>query len=64
MSDAPDAQGARTLLRWGGAIATLLFAAASIAYVLEGASIGPIMINAALAVGFGRFTRREWRRAR
>lgn len=58
----PEAFGHKALRRWGSALTSLLFAAVTVAYLLEGASIGAVMFAATLAVWFGVFAWREWRR--
>lgn len=62
MSDSPEAVGRKAVIRWGSALTSLLFAAATVAYLLEGASIGAVMFAATLAIWFGVFAWREWHR--
>lgn len=62
MSDSPEAVGAKATIRWVGALTTLLSAAASVGFLLEGYPVGAPLTTAAMAVLFGVITWREWRR--
>ncbi len=46
--------------RWIGLLATVLFAAATLVYLVERASTGSVLFTAAATIGFGVRTWRAW----
>ncbi len=64
MESRSQPMGSTVIQRWGGLLAAILFAAATVAYVVEGASGGSVILSGSLAFVFGAWGWRLWRSGR